>query len=236
MINNEGINILNGRYNTSKGNKFAMAVAYSVDGGDDISNPSTPYPNTYIINFGHYTNVSDHDWFERTQLLTPNDGAGDITFFNETYFPEVNGSTNSRLLYNSQITIGTRTGDIDPLTSLVIPEQILKLPLISSGIMLVEYVYVETGNSIVRSGTWEILVNREREPEGGIAVTEFRDTYSSSVGSPNPPELADDLIFFALATDTSNPSDGAVDTIRISCYNNINVTSDTFTYSVRIKT
>lgn len=236
LVNNEAINIPNGRYNTSKGNKFAMAVAYSVNNDDNISDPVTPYPSTYIINFGHYTNVSDQDWFERTQLLTPNDGAGDISFFNETYFPEVNGSTNSRLLYNSQITIGTRSGTVDPETLEIIPEQILKLPLIVNGMMFVDYVYVENSNSLVRTGTWEILVNREREAEGGISVTEFRDTYSSSVGTPNPSELADGLIFYATATDTSNPEDGSVDTIKISCYNSINVSSDTFTYSVRIKT
>lgn len=231
LINNNGITIPNGRYNTSKGNKFTLTVAYTSDDLSDVS--ATPYPNTYIIDFGHHTNVSEQDWFERTGLLTPNSGDGDITYYDEVYYPEVNGSTTSYLPFNSQISIGTRTLVIDGFGDPVY-DPILKFPLVSDGTLFVDYVYIETGNDLVRRGTFEILVNSQRESEGNTFVVQFQDTYQSSVGNGQDASLAEELVFDAIADDFNG--DGDVDTIVVRCYNNINVTSDTFTYSIRIKT
>ena len=232
LINNNGITIPNGRYNTSKGNKFTLTVAYT---SDDLSDAEeTPYPNTYVINFGHYSNTSDLDWFERTEKLTPNSGDGDITYYDEVYYPEVNGSSSSRInMYNNQISIGTRTLVIDGGGNPIF-EPILKFPLVSDGTLFVDYVYIETGNDLVRRGTFEILVNSQRQIEGNTYVVHFQDIYQSSVGQGQDASLAEELQFDAIADDFNG--DGDVDTIVVRCYNNINVTSDTFTYTIRMKT
>jgi hypothetical protein len=145
-IVNEAIVVESGNYNTSKNNKFLNV-------GNNLG--SQDFGISSVIRFMTNTNISDLDYFQRTELsLNKTTDPSQ----NKFYHPEILGSTNYRNLYANETSINFRTissSDLD----------LLKLPFLERGSIIIDYVYEyvppsdQLFNYILREGTLEIICN-----------------------------------------------------------------------------
>lgn len=209
-VDQEGILVQNGEYNTSKGNKY-----YNVGN----NNGNAPIVYSPVINYVTHTNVSDLDYFDRTVQLTPN--AESDSFYNIEYAPEVAGRKLFKNTYANEITLGYL--EVNPST-LEAPT-VLKFPAVDAGTIYVDYVYTEDSNSIVREGTMEIVCNLN----GVSPVAILNDNYNYIGDSA----FSSALVFAAEFADFGGTSD--VETVILRATNSISVTNDSFLYTIRVK-
>ena len=215
MIDQYGILVGYGEYNTSKNNKF-----YGV-GNDGGASSVAAWP---VIEFTNgITNVSDMDYFERTQDLTNNNQF--VTGADYNYVPEVNGRTLYRNQYANELYIGQQDFYI----------KFMKLPAIESGTIFVDYVYTEEQYSIVREGTLAITVNLQPADDADSKVT-IEDDYRFSIRDPlDPTVYANALQFTATLENFGDYLAGEKETVSIEAINSAPVLNDRFTYTIRVK-
>jgi len=208
MIDNQGILITSGEYNTSKGNKF---FGVGNGGGASIVN-IVP-----CISFTSITNLSEQDYFERTQFLTPNsiNDAG----YNVRYVPEVSGRTLYNNRYANEIPVGERL----TISSL------LKFPALHTGTIIVDYLYTEDFNGIVRNGTLTMLV----DTRAGSPAVQLNDEYAFMVKPSLNVVTYSTAMQFTASLDTINTVN---DTISLAVINTNTTVNDKFTYTIRVKT
>lgn len=209
MIDDQGILILHGEYNTSKGNKF-----FGVGNRGGISTVNV----TPCITFASITNVSELDYFERTQDLTPNTAA-DLGY-NVNYIPEIEGRTLYNNRYANQISIGEQQFN----------QELLKFPVVNTGTIFVDYLYTDEFNGIVREGTLSILIDNRNGSENVM----LNDEYNFSVKAPlDPSTYSVAMQFSANLVDLGN--DSAFDVVSIEVINPLATVNDNFIYTIRVK-
>lgn len=212
MIDDEGILVANGEYNTSKGNKF-----FGVGNRGGASSVCV----TPVITFASITNVSDMDYFERTQDLTPNFLTSDG--YRKDYIPEVSGRTLYKNGYANEISIGQS----------LVPVEVLKFPVVRSGTIFIDYIYTEEENDIVREGTIELVCNLLPTSTADKQV-QIVDTYNFLIRDPlDPSVFSVALQFSANLVDYGGAS--GVDTVSVEAINSAAVLSDKMTYTIRVK-
>jgi hypothetical protein len=136
LINEHGINILAGRNNLSQGNKYFKV-------GNDGGNSSTAAYS--IIHFGQGSNVSDNDYFQRSEELTNKTGFRDYR-----YISEVSGVAHSNHKYNLQVLIQASA----------INSTFARLPGNASSRINLHYIYRSQSTMVVRHGTLYITVDK----------------------------------------------------------------------------
>ena len=199
-IAKEGIIILNGTENSSHKNAF-----YNV-GNENAGSAAPVHP---VIRVADPSNTSNHDYFERTMFLPPN--LLTDQFYNVEYVAEAVGLKKFENVYPNYAQIGTN----------VVPKVILKFPAPNRGTLYIDYVYTETGQSIVRKGIIEVVTN---VPTSTISLNEDY----SYVGNP----LYSTSMNFSVTLSNISPSiDGQ--TLIMSVTNTAPVTSDRFTFTIR---
>lgn len=145
-IKSEGLFVNAGNYNTSSNNKY-LNVGNNL-GSQDFNVIS---PIKFVTN----NNVSDLDFFARTDLSL---NKLSDQLHNTPYVPEIDGRTSYTNQYARETSIGLRTQFDIPSADL------LKLPMISRGIIYIDYVYeyvppLFQNTYILREGTLEIICN-----------------------------------------------------------------------------
>jgi hypothetical protein len=204
LIKKEGIKILSGDYNTSRGNRF---INVGNDGGNSMV--------FSVINFTTNTNISVNDYFDRTELALPNTVGSPL--LDQQYLPEIAGRTKFENLFAVETSIGQKFDWSD----------FIKLPIISYGTIFIDYVYTvldPLNNNIVfdvREGTLEITINKSSSGttspvlsddytllgDPNLNLLEFRATFSSVnneiiVQVKNPFGLTDDIFYYTIRSKT----------------------------------
>lgn len=212
-IDEQGINVDNGDYNLSYGNKF-----YNV--GNDAGSPALAlYPN---ITFNTATNVSDLDYFARTQSLSPN--ATTDLYAGIEYIPEIEGRTSYRNSYYSETTIGYRPS----------AQNILKFPIVQDGTIFIDYIYTEETNDCVREGTLEVVCNYS---DAALVVN---DVYTWVGDTARASDITFTASFVNYGTATRLPplddSTLGYDTVAVLVQNILpSISTDRLLYTVRVK-
>jgi hypothetical protein len=209
MIDREGLKVINGEYNTSKNNRFHNV-------GNDGGSPSVAVSGNIALS--GITNVSESDFFERTQYLVDNKWSS-VSVYQKEYVPEVTGRTYYRNQYANTITIGQQ----------LIQIELLKFPMIDYGTVYIDYVYIAdtsgTGDNIVKEGTLELVCNKDY----GIGTIVVNDNYTF-VG----PSVYSSAVHF-VANYFDYNSDTINDTIGLECTNTMPVATDNFVFTIRVK-
>jgi hypothetical protein len=209
MIDREGLKIINGEYNTSKNNRYHNV-------GNDGGSPAVAVSGNIALS--GITNVSESDFFERTQYLVDNKWSS-VSVYQKEYVPEVTGRTYYRNQYANTITIGQQ----------LIQVELLKFPMVDYGTVYVDYVYIAdtsgTGDNIVKEGTLELVCNKDY----GIGTIIVNDNYTF-VG----PGIYSSAIQF-VANYFDYNSDTIDDTIGLECTNTMPVATDNFVFTIRVK-
>lgn len=202
-IDKEGIYVKYGDFNTSQGNKYRNV------GNDSAGTPIAVAP---VISYFTNTNVTDNDFFERTEDYTPNK-IGSLRL-NQEYVPEVSGRTNYVYKYANEISIGNT----------LIPIELLKFPILDNGTIFIDYVYTETTNDIVREGVIELVINQS---SNDVILNDNYSYIGNALYSAS-------LIFSATLSDLGaiRPNE---DTVILSVVNTTPVLSDNFYYTIRVK-
>jgi len=212
-IDEQGINVDNGDYNLSYSNKF-----YNV--GNDAGSPALAlYPN---ITFNTATNVSDLDYFARTQSLSPN--ATTDLYAGIEYIPEIEGRTSYRNSYYSETTIGYRPS----------AQNILKFPIVQDGTIFIDYIYTEETNDCVREGTLEVVCNYS---DAALVVN---DVYTWVGDTARASDITFTASFVNYGTATRLPplddSTLGYDTVAVLAQNILpSISTDRLLYTVRVK-
>ena len=198
-IYEHAIQIENGTDNISKDNKF-----YSVGntGGSEL------LASYAIIKFNDSRNLSDGDWFKRSEEL----GYDEAYKTGVVYHPEVGGPTIADFATTHKLTIG-QSGEYTKL---------FRLPADESKAYEIEYIYKSNVITATRTGTMSLVVDPEND------TFNFSDDYNFT-GTSND---AEKLKFTAQNYD----EDGnlSVDTIAIMM---LNLTlSDNATIHYKVKT
>jgi len=209
MVDDQGILIQNGEYNISKGNKF-----FGVGNRGGASNVNV----TPVISFASITNVSELDYFERTQDLTPN--SVDDTGYNVIYVPEIEGRTLYNNRYANQVVIGQQ----------ILSKEILKFPVVNTGTIFVDYIYTDEFAGIVREGTLSLMIDNRT----GSEAVQVNDEYNFMLRSPlDPAAFSTAMQFTANLADLGG--DSAFDTVSVEVTNTNTTVNDKFTYTIRVK-
>lgn len=209
MIDREGLKVINGEYNTSKDNKYHNV-------GNDGGSPSVAISGN--ISFSGYTNVSDSDYFERTQYLTENKWSS-VDVYQKEYIPEVTGRTYYKNQYANSVIVGQQ----------LVQMELLKFPFVETGVIYIDYVYsadtTGTGNIVVKEGTIELVCNSEY----GLGIVIVNDDYT----------FIGDAVYNTAMQFTANFQDysgnGNIDTIGLECINSMPVATDNFVFTMRVK-
>jgi hypothetical protein len=192
--------IANGKRNVSLNNKY-----YTVgnDGGSTL-NVQSP-----VIWFEDTDNLSEGDWFERTQEL-----AFDQQFIlNVPYVPEVKTTATVDLKYTNKLVLGT----------LIQPQKLFRMPADRPSGYEIEYLYNSRQVNATRQGTISLVVNPANNTK------QLSDTYEY-VGDN---QWAESVKFTVENFDEN--ADGIVDTTAVMIVNLINNDSADFYYRVKIK-
>jgi hypothetical protein len=136
LVNQRGINIVKGRNNLSQGNSFFKV-------GNDGGNSSTSAYS--VINFGEGSNLSDNDYFQRSEELT-----NKVGFTDYRYISEVSGVANSNHKYNIQLAVQASA----------INSTFARLPGNVSSRIKLHYIYQSSNAMLVRHGTLFITVDK----------------------------------------------------------------------------
>jgi hypothetical protein len=204
-IISEAIVVNAGGYNISKSNKF-----FSVGNNAGAQTQNI----TSVIRFETNTNVSDLDYFERTDLMA------DQSAINLTYLPEVEGRTNYRNLYARETSINQRFSF----------SNLLKLPFIERGVIYIDYVYeyVPAPSQaptlyILREGTLEIICNSAQN------TVALNDNYNFIGDFAVEPDLKFRVLITSVGTDKW------IDLQAINATFSIGENSGKFYYTIRTK-
>jgi hypothetical protein len=203
-VDKEGFYVKFGEYNTSRGNRYHNVGSDSAD---------VPVAVTPIIKFETNTNLSDGDFFARTEAYTPNSPTSNTV--NQEYVPEVSGRTNFKNKFSYETTIGYTN---------FLPQSIIKLPIVDSGTIFIDYIYTEDTLDLVREGTIELVINQS---SSNVILNE-NFTY---IGNPL---YTSSLTFSAAISDYGSVKSNE-DTVVLSAVNDIPVVSDSFFYTIRVK-
>lgn len=214
LIEQEGILILAGDYNTSRGNTF---INVGNEAGDESAYP--------VIRFDTNTNVSVNDYFERTALTTSNKVGSPSE--DTKYYPEVAGRTKLENIYSVETNVGT----------LLDWAKFIKLPFIDQGSIFIDYVYSIPEFNSVRSGVIEIVVSKSSViGNSEISISDTFSTIGDTGDSSLSPGPANALEFRASLTSYQETGTDAFNTILIEAINPIILTDDSFYYTIKSKT
>lgn len=192
--------IVNGKYNSSIDNK------YHTVGNDGGSTLNVQFP---VIWFEDSDNLSENDWFERTQELAYNQEF----ILNVPYIPEVRTTTVVDLKYTNKLLVGQITQ----------PQKLFRVPADRPSGYEIEYLYNSRQVDASRQGTLSIVVNPITNKK------QLSDSYEFIGDS----QWAESVNFTVENFDEN--SDGIVDTAAIMIVNSINNDSADFYYRVKIK-
>ena len=209
-IDRQAIWVNVGNYNTSKTNKF-------LNTSNDAGSPATAVSS--IIKFDTITNISESDFFERAMLLSPE--TGDAAYLGHPYLPDIDGRVAFSNLYRHSIEIGNLNSFSD----------LIKLPKISSGKIIIDYVYT-TNNDIMREGRIEIICN------DAIERYTLNDEYNWLGDASYPTLLSFDVKKVSGDVQVPFEPNGVipVETLVLMARNTIpGLTTDTFLYTISIK-
>lgn len=131
-VNRQAIWVVTGKHNISQNNSFQSV---GNDGGPETS------PQTPVIQFDDETNLSNRDWFSRTEALISGGGVSGVP-----YIPEVGGSAHFELDYVKPITFGDLSNT-----------RLFRLPVDSS--QTYELAYSISNPDFTKRGTLTIVVN-----------------------------------------------------------------------------
>ena len=192
--------VVNGKRNVSLNNKY-----YTV-GNDGGSTLNVTFP---VIWFEDTDNLTEGDWFERTQEL-----AFDQQFIlNVPYIPEVRTTTTVDLKYTNKLAVGT----------ILQPQKFFRMPADKVSGYEIEYLYNSRQVNASRQGTLSLVVNPSTNQK------QLSDSYEY-VGDN---QWAESVKFTVENFDEN--ADGLVDTTAIMILNSINNDSADFYYRVKIK-
>jgi hypothetical protein len=136
LINGHGINIVKGRNNLSQGNTYFKV---GNDGGDSKTAAVS------VIHFGEGSNLSDNDYFQRSEEST-----NKLGFQDYRYISEVSGVANSNHKYNVQVAVQPSA----------INSTFAKLPGNTSSRINLHYIYRSPNTMVVRQGTLYITIDK----------------------------------------------------------------------------
>lgn len=136
LINGHGINIVKGRNNLSQSNTYFKV---GNDGGDSKTAAVS------VIHFGEGSNLSDSDYFQRSEEST-----NKLGFQDYRYIGEVSGVANSNHKYNVQVAVQPSA----------INSTFVKLPGNTSSRINLHYIYRSPNTMIVRQGTLSITIDK----------------------------------------------------------------------------
>jgi hypothetical protein len=191
LINERGINIIKGRNNLSQGNSYFKV-------GNDGGTSRTAA--TSVINFQEGSNVSDNDYFQRSEELT-----NKVGFRDYQYISEISGVAHSNHKYNVQVF----------LEASAINSTFVRLPGNASSRINLHYIYRSVNTMVVRQGTMYITVDKFNN---AVKLTDEYDITGNSA-------RFDSLSFTATLQDQPVPpaiiGDGNKETVYIK-YTNTN--------------
>ncbi len=136
LINSHGINIVKGHNNLSQSNTYFKV---GNDGGDSKTAAVS------VIHFGEGSNLSDNDYFQRSEEST-----NKLGFQDYRYISEVSGVANSNHKYNIQVAVQPSA----------VNSTFAKLPGNTSSRINLHYIYRSPNTMIVRQGTLYITVDK----------------------------------------------------------------------------
>ena len=136
LINERGINIVKGRNNLSQGNSYFKV-------GNDGGTSRTAA--TSVLNFEEGSNVSDNDYFQRSEELT-----NKVGFRDYQYISEISGVAHSNHKYNVQVA----------LEASAINSTFVRLPGNVSSRINLHYIYRSINTMVVRQGTMYITIDK----------------------------------------------------------------------------
>jgi len=194
------INIITGIDNTSKNNKFYNVGNHS----GSALNASTP-----VIKFDSIKNISEGDWFQRSEEL----GYTEAYKNGVVYHPEVKGPTITNFSTTQQLTIG-QSGEYSKL---------FRLPADTAKGYEIEYVYKSSTVAASRTGIMTLVVDPTND------TFTFSDDYNYT-GSNT---YAENLKFTAQNYDEDG--DLSVDTVAIMMLNLTSSDNATMYYKVKTK-
>jgi hypothetical protein len=136
LIARRGMNIVKGRGNISQNNKY-----YDVgnNGGDSKTAAYT------VLHFGEGSNLSDNDYFKRSDEMTNKSG-----YLAYPYISEVSGVAKSNHKFNVQLALAPSA----------VNSVLIRLPGNTSSRIRVHYFYQSVDASIVRQGTMYLTVDK----------------------------------------------------------------------------
>jgi hypothetical protein len=168
LIQQQGIQVLSGNYNTSRSNRFI-----------NVGNEGGASPVVPVIDFRTDTNISVNDYFDRTDIVSPD------VISNTEYVPEVAGRTKFENLYAIETVVGQKL-DFEPF---------IKLPFIDNGTIFVDYVYTIKSFGIVREGVLSVTVNKSLSDPANNSEIIINDEYTTTGDAINANELEFDAGF-----------------------------------------
>ena len=192
--------VVNGKKNVSLNNKY-----YTV-GNDGGSTLNVQFP---VIWYEDTDNLSEGDWFERTQELSFNQEF----ILNVPYIPEVRTTSVVDLKYTNKLTLGT----------ILQSQKLFRVPADRPSGYEIEYLYNSRQVNATRQGTLSLVVNPSTNQK------QLSDSYEF-IGDG---QWAESIQFTAENFDENG--DGLVDTTAIMILNSINNDSADFYYRVKIK-
>jgi len=193
-IKEHAINVLKGHGNLSQSNIY---INVGNDGGDNFD---AVYPIIYFDKaVGQPSNLSEGDYFDRTNSLVSNT--------NIAYIPEISGTAFSNIKYTRTLTAPANVG---------VPSTLFRLPGFTSVAYRIHYQHISTSNNTSRSG--QLSVNVNKLDDTVTLVDDYQFTGS--------PQLATNLEFSVQLVDLDN--DGNKETVRV-LYTNSTLTDTTAT-------
>ena len=236
FIDKEGINLVKGNYNTSQNNRF-FNVGINVD-TEDATESEVP-----IIRFNQNTNISVNDFFDRSiKNFNP-----DIPSTSDEYVNEIRARGDFKLSFPNQTNIGFRQNF----------EDLVRIPTIDFGTVFIDYVYKNTNLELIREGLIEItcnipkfvlkgtVANKAQLPVNPIVKDAYTVTgldaifvWNGSFWEELKISINDEYKFLGNINEAMKLKFRAVfsdNTIRLQARNTSNVISDSFFYTVRVK-
>jgi hypothetical protein len=177
LVNERGINIVKGRNNLSQGNHYFKV-------GNDGGTSRTAA--TSVINFAEGSNVSDNDYFQRSEELT-----NKLGFRDYQYISEISGVAHSNHKYNVQVA----------LEASAINSTFVRLPGNTSSRINLHYIYRSVNTMVVRQGTLYITIDKfnnavkltdEYDITGNPARFESLSFTATLQDQPVPPAIVGD--------------------------------------------
>lgn len=196
----EGIAIPNGEYNVSENNRFTGVG----NNGGNASNAAYP-----ILDFQNLTNITKHDFFERTAQLTV-----DPTYINSGHVTTVAGNRRFEYDYPISTTIGVKQTE----------ENFISLPVDGDrGVYKIDYWYSAStgGGDVIRKGIMEVIYN--------VGASQVLFNHDYIINGEDPLE-GNALVFSGGFDNETDPAQGDIAVTIQNLYPVIN--NDRFTFMI----